>query len=364
MEEIVQAAHPQHHHRTLPDYLRILMKRRWMMLCVFVAVVALAALKTFTATPIYQATVQILIERQAPNYLNQSGAQYDYYFNDEFYQTQYKLLESQALVKKVVEKLRLQDNPRYAPIFRDLPPNADPVTKQRAEESLIGAISRGIKVTPVRQSSLVNLSFSDPDPNFAATVANTLAHCYIEQSLDLRFAASQEGAAWLKKKLIEGRKKLEESEARLNQYKRAHNIVAINDKESITAQKLEQLNKDLLAAQTRRMEAETRFKEVSEGKPIIQVLDNPLIQTLKGQEAKLIAEQSDLSRKFGPEHPRMIRLDHELAAIRGKIAAERGQVIQAIKNEYHMAKQQEDNLRAALDAQKAATQDLSDGKMK
>src|SRR5665811_863772 len=120
----------------------------------------------------------------------------------------------------------------------------------------------------------------------------------------------------------------------------------------------DRLNKDLIAAQTHRMEAETRFKEVSRGQPISQVLNNPLIQTLKAQEAKLIAEQSELSRKFGVDHPRMIRLTNELAATRGKSGVEMGQVVQAIKNEYYMAKAQEENLKAALESQKTDSQDL------
>jgi succinoglycan biosynthesis transport protein ExoP len=365
MVETTQIMHASPRRRTMHDYVRIFLKRKWLIMLVFFCILAYTALTTFTETPIYQATVQILIERQTPNYLNQPGGSAQYgYFGEEFYQTQYKLLQSQALAKKVVEKLNLRDNPRYAPLFRNLPPNADEAIKKRAEESLISAVASGVQVNPVRQSSLVNVSFSDPDPKFAATLVNTLAQSYIEQSLDLRFAASREAAVWLRKKLIEGRKNLEESEAKLNQYKRDHNIVAPDDKESITAQKLEQLNKDLIAAQTRRMEAETRFNEVNQGKPISQVLDNPLIQTLKGQEAKLIAEQSELSHKFGPEHPRMIQLAKELAATGGKIAAEKSQVVQAIKNEYYMAKEQEENLRKALDAQKAATQDLSDRNIK
>ena len=361
MEESTQLMHAPQRQRTMQDYCRILIKRRWLILLVFFAIVAIVALRTFTTTPIYQATVQLLIERQTPQYIDQPGGavQQDYY-SEEFYQTHYKLLESRALAKRVAEKLNLKNHPSYAPIFKDLPPNADDAMKQRAEENLIGAIAAGVKVKPVRDSRLVDVSFSDPDPKFAATVVNTLAHSYIEQSLDLRFAASQEAAAWLKEKLIEGRKKLEDSEAKLNHYKREHNIVALDDKESITAQKLEQLNKDLIAAQTHRMEAETRFKKVSQGEPISQVLDNPLIQTLKGQEAKIIAEQSELSRKFGEAHPRMIRLTNELAATRSKIGAEMGQVVQAIKNEYYMAKAQEDNLKAALESQKTDTQDLGD----
>ena len=361
MEATPQLMHAPLRHQTLHDYFHILIKRRWLILLVFFAIVAFTAFKTFTETPIYTATVQLLIERQTPHYIDQPGAsnQPDYY-GEEFYQTHYKLLESRALAKKVAEKLNLKNNPAYAAIFQNLPPNADDVLKQRAEENLIGVIAGGIQVNPVRQSSLVDVSFFSPDPKFAATVVNTLAQSYIEQSLDLRFAASQEAAAWLQGKLIEGRKKLEDSEAKLNKYKREHNIVALDDKESITAQKLEQLNKDLLAAQTHRMEAETRFKEVSRGQPISQVLNNPLIQALKGQEAKLMAEQSELSRKFGEDHPRMIRLTNELSATRGKIAAEMGQVVQAIKNEYSMAKAQENNLKAALDSQKTNTQDQSD----
>ena len=327
----------------------------------FVCVFTVGALQTLTETPIYRATVQLLIERQGPRILAQpEGLSSEYSSSEEFYQTHYKLLEGKALARKIVQKLDLKNNPNYSSIFQSLPPNADETVKQRAEESLIAAIAGGITVTPVAKSSLVNISFSHPDPKFATTLVNTLAQGYIEQSLDLRFAASQEAEVWLKQKLVEGRKKLEDSEAKLNEYKRAHNIVGLDDKESITTQKLEKLNHDLLAAQTRRMEVETRFKEVSQGKSISEMLNNPLITLMKGQEAKLMAEQSELSRKYGPDHPRMIQLNNELGATRSKIAVEMSQVVQAIKNEYNMAKAQEENLKKALEAQKSDTQDMSD----
>ncbi len=358
MEEKVTAVH--HRGRSIQDYLRIFVKRRWTILAVFVTVVALAALKTFTATPIYQATVQLLIERQPPRVLEtQTQPSYDYY-GEEFYQTQYKLLESRALAKKVADKLNLKSRQPYAKMFEGLPADVDQATKQRLEESLVDVVTGGIEVEPVRTSRLVNVSYSSPDPKFAAEVANTLGQAFIEQSLDLRFAASQEAAQWLKRKLVEARQKLEESEAKLNQYKRQHNIAAVEDKESITAQKLEQLNRELVAAQTKRMEAETRFQEVNAGRPIAQVLENPLIQTLKAEEAKLITEHSELSKKYGEGHPRMIQLNQELAATRGKINAEMGMVKQTIKNEYNMAKSQEENLKKALEQQKNVTQDQSD----
>jgi polysaccharide biosynthesis transport protein len=358
MEQEVTASHRRGF--TLHDYLRIIVKRRNTVLAVFLVILALTALKTFTATPIYQSTIQILIERQPPRVLEtQTQPSYDYY-SEEFYQTQYKLLESRALAKKVAAKLDLRSRPPYSQWFSQLPAKVDQNTKQRLEENLVDVVLGGLQVEPVPTSSLVNVSYSSPDPKFAAEMANAIGQAFIEQSLDLRFSASQEAAKWLETKLAEARKKMEESEAKLNRYKRAHNIVAVQDKESITAQKLEQLNKELVAAQTRRMEAEARFREVEAGRPTADLMNNPLIQTLKAAEAKLITDYSELSKKYGVDHPRMIQINQELAATRGKINAEMAVVRQTIKNEYSMAKAQEESLQKALEEQKNVTQDQSD----
>ncbi|MEW6387255.1 MAG: polysaccharide biosynthesis tyrosine autokinase [Thermodesulfobacteriota bacterium] len=355
--EFLQVFHPRHH--TFQDYLRILWKRRWAVLAVLITLVSLSTLYSFTATPIYKATVQILIERHLPRMLGAMDRQAPEAKSEEFYQTQYKLLESPALAKKVMEKLNLKKHPYYAEIFRELPPKADAVALRQAEERLAKAILGNIKVQPIRQSSLVDVSFFSPDPRFAGKIVNNLAQSYIELSMDLRLAASQESAQWLSQKIAEARKKLEDSEAKLNQYKKEQNIVTLEDKETITTQKLEQLNRELVAAQTRRLEAETRFKEVSQGEAIREVLNNPLIQTLKGEEAKIIAQISELGKKYGDKHPRMIQLHHELAAVRGKIGAEMGHVTQSIKNEYHMALAQEANLKKAMESIKLETQDMS-----
>jgi polysaccharide biosynthesis transport protein len=356
----MEATTPHQKGRNVMEYVRILLNRRWTILAVFLIVLGIGAFNTFTEPPVYRATAQLLIERYAPRYLDQPGGAgpFDYY-SEEFYQTQYKLLESRALVKKAVDKFNLKEYPAYAPIYKRMS-EGDEARKQRAEETIVNMIAGGVSIEPIRQSSLVNLNYSSTDPKLAAFLANSLAQSYIEQSLDLRFAASQEAATWLKQKVIEARTRLEESETKLNQYKRAQNIVTVEDKESITAQKLEVLNKELVAAQTRRMETQTRFNEVTHGRPIAQVLNNTLIQTLKAQEAKLVAEQSELGKKYGVEHPRLIQLNHELSATRGKIAGETAQIVQTIKNEYNMAKEQEENLKKALNASKTDTQDLGD----
>ena len=307
MEKPMTVAH-QHH--GLHDYFRILVKRRWAALMIFIIAVTTAAFSSFYTTPIYRATAQILIERQTPRVLDKLDTPTPYDSSkEEFTQTQYKLLGSRALVRKVIDKLELKNHPYYSNIFRGLSPKADEVKKQQVEERLVSAIVGKIMVTPIRRTNLVDISFLHNDPKFSAYLINNLAQCYLEQSLELRFATSQEAARWLDENLTKARKKLEESETALNQYKKEYHIAAVEDKESITTQKLEQLNRDLVTAQTHRMEAETRFNKLSKGQPIPQVINNSLIQTLKAQEAKIIAEVSELGRKYGEEHPRIIQLN-------------------------------------------------------
>ena len=350
-----------HQGQTIHDYFRIFLRRRWAILSVFFSLVATVTLYSYSAAPIYVATAQILIEGQTPRPLDQTGGGTPYDFQgEEFYQTQYQLLRSRALAKKVADKLQLKNHPFYSTIFGNLSPTADNALKQQAEDRLAALIAQDVKVKPIRSSRLVDVSFSHPDPQFAAQLVNALIQCYIEQYLEFRFAASQGVAAWLTQKIDEARKKLEESEAKLNQYRREHKIVTLEDKESITGQKLEQLNKDLLTAQTRRMAVETKFRAVSQGHPISDVLSDPLIQGYKKQEAQIIVQISELSKKYGELHPRMIQLNSELTAARAKIASEMSQVVQSIKNEYKMAQMQEENLKSALEGQKADTQDFGD----
>ncbi|OGP72716.1 MAG: hypothetical protein A2Y80_10375 [Deltaproteobacteria bacterium RBG_13_58_19] len=345
--------------RTLHDYLQILLKRRVAILGVFLAVVASVALYSFRVTPIYQATVRIMIERHLPRLANMRETLLFDSHSEEFYQTQYKLLESRILVKKLVDRLKLDKHPDYAHLFKKS--NSDsPGAGKRSEENLVDEILSGIKVSPIRSSSLVDVSYTNPNPEFATQVVNTLAQCYIDLSLDLRFTASQEEAGWLQQKLTDARKKLEESETDLNQYKKEQNIIAPEDKETITAQKLGELNRELVAAQTRRLEAETRFKEIKQAKDIPQVLNNPLIQNLMAQEAKLITDRSELALKFGELHPRLNRLNQEIATINERIKALISRINQSITNEYNMALAQEHNLQKALEEVKGETQDLSD----
>src|SRR5262245_15824851 len=91
----------------LRDYWHVLLRRRWLVLLVLVGVVGFAVARVAVVRPQYRATTQLLIERQAPDVLDFDKNPRAQDAVDDFYQTQYRLLQSRLLARQVIEKLDL-----------------------------------------------------------------------------------------------------------------------------------------------------------------------------------------------------------------------------------------------------------------
>jgi uncharacterized protein involved in exopolysaccharide biosynthesis len=104
------AAEEQH----LADYFRVLYKRRWVALPLFLILTVVGAVNTFRQTPIYQARIQLLIEKDTPSVarLDQMFQTQEGWYNDDFYQTQYRILQSRTIAKRTIDLLKLWDAPR------------------------------------------------------------------------------------------------------------------------------------------------------------------------------------------------------------------------------------------------------------
>jgi succinoglycan biosynthesis transport protein ExoP len=245
---VAQLVHQHEEERHLLDYVRVVYKRRWVALPVFLGVLAIGAINSYRTTPLYRATTQILIEKDAPKVgdLSTIFQQQDGWNNDEFYQTQYRILQSRSLARKTAEAMKLDAHPKLGAATQpvrgpwtirgaiagtivfvksavgiapeparttEAPPQGDPFARYA------GVVLGSLSVSPVRNSRLVDISMTSTDPQFAAELANAHARAYIEQNLEYRFSASKEASAWLESQLAEQRKKVEESEAALQRYK-------------------------------------------------------------------------------------------------------------------------------------------------
>ena len=385
---------PVHHAgapaKHLSDYLRILYKRRWLAGAVFMAVFVYGAVRTVKQTPMYEAQAQIMIEKEARRATSLDTVLDDQqsYYDDDFYPTQLRILESRKLAQRVVEKLTpaqasgastapaspLSPSARssggvfeWASNLMGVPKRIDPpaADETTAEQNLISSFQAGLTVQPIRTTRIFEITYDAPDPVYAARAANALANEYIAQSKDLRSEATQEATDYLSKELDAQRIKLNDSEARLAEYKETHDAVGLDDKVNTVSTKLAELSASLTHAQLERIDKGAAY----EGLKAIQgdrdklaahpmILSNPDIQRLKVALNALQAKRTEILAGHGEKYLAMDPIQSQVDDAQAKLDQAEDRVVEAAKTEFDLAKGREDSYRDQYNQQNQQTLSL------
>ena len=381
----------------LRDYLRVIRKRKWTIITCVAVIVITVAIHSFTATPIYEATTRLIIDKENPNVVSIQEVMAVDASGTDYYQTQYKIIESRTVAREVIRRLQLGESEEFFPKPKnDFISNLKRTIQEtisywkssvisllktekvdvisgvseeyRPDSSLVSSFIGRIGVSPIRNSRLVDVSFQARDPALAATIVNALAKTYIDQNLEIKLRAVQDAVRWLHTRIQEEREKVERAEQALLRYKENHGIITdfSSDVEKVTAQKLAQLNTQVVEAGSKRVEAETRYKQAMAmvGTPdmldsIPEVLNNELIRQIKSMEVELYKRMSELSKKYGQKHPKMMAIASELKTLQKRKTQEVNRVINSLKNEYRVALAKENSLKDALAAQKEESLELN-----
>jgi capsular exopolysaccharide synthesis family protein len=362
------------------EYWRAVAKRRWAIFGLTVLVAVLTTLIVSSLRPLYHATTTLLIEQGKSKVVSIEEVYTQGMIQREYYQTQVEILKSDDLARKVVQKLNLTNSPEFDPrqqgpslVSRILGGIGGKDEVVRSEEdvlkSVVAKFKKDLTVQLVRNSQLVQITFSSPDKELAAKVPNTLADVYIENDLDARMAMTQKASEWLRDRLGELRTKVDSSERALQEYRDRQGIVdAKGVAMSGASKQLEELTKSVVDARQRRAEAETAYnlvQQVKAGRALVSydsipaVLKHPLVQKMKEMEADAEKRLSDAAKRYGPEHPKMIQAKAELDAARQNTRKEIDTVIAGIAKEYELAKANEVSAERALSQSKADIQSLN-----
>ncbi len=346
----------------LRDYLRVISKRRYTVYTFFTIVFIVVLIGTLSSTPVYKASAKVLIERVEGYNLSMMNPYYTSY-DPEFYETQYQLIKSSSTAQKVVKMLALEST--YESYFKGRQISASG-EKSRAD-ILADIVSGGITVSPVKNSKIVNISFMSSNPQFAALVTNSVARAYIEELLDMRMSVSRYSIEWMAKKAEEEKAKLEKSEMALQEYMKANNIVTLQDRVTLTPEKLSEVNTQLTRAETKRKELESLYRTVMKisanpknAESFSVIASEPTIQSLRNQILKAEQNAEELSKKYGKKHPAMMKAEEELKGLQQKRDQEISRVISSIKNEYELAKSNEASLRNMMSSTKAEAINLNE----
>ncbi len=356
---------PQQREAHLWDYLQVVLRRRRLAAAVLIGITALAALRTFLTRPTFEATTQILIQRENPSVLTfKEVAQVDA-ARDDYYQTQYKLLQSRALGRRVVETMNLLQDPEFGgprppqdvQAALTLPAGQSPMV-----EGVVSSLLSRVRVQPVRNSQLVSVAVESYRPELAAQLANKLAHLYIEQTLEFRFQTSAEAGQWLGTQIEEQKRKVEVTEMALQKVKEKEGIVNIEERRTLLDQKLKELGTALTTLKTTRLEREALFNQMR-GAPnpeeLPEVMRSPLVQSQRIELATLERQQAQLLERYLDQHPEVVRVRNQIQETKAKIRGEAQRVIRAAENDYKAAAAQEASVASALEGAKAETLELS-----
>ena len=350
------------------QYLQIALRWKWVILGSVGAFFLLGLVVTLLMTPQYTATTTIEISRDADQVTDFEGVQRETTsYDQEFYQTQYGLLESRALAERVAVELGLVDDPEFFEMFRvDTAVPAFVLTNGRFSAS--GRADRlrkagqvllaSVSINPTRLSRLVDINFSSPDAQFSAKVSRTWAERFIEGNLERKIQATSYGREQLQEQLAEYKERLNESQRQLVAYASSQQIINLptqtgdgespTQERSLIADDLAALNSELAQATADRVRAEARVAQAGGAGASAEALNNPALNNLRQRRAELAAQYQDLMVRFEPGYPTAVAIQSQIEQLGRAIESEEARVSGSLQAEYRAARQRERMLAARV----------------
>lgn len=272
----------------LRDYLYVLRKRRVLIVAFFLTLVGAAVVFSYFEKRLFRATATILIEPQNPNVVDfKEVMSFDNSATD-FYQTKYKMLASYTLVNAVIEDMRLDQDlylmnmqkKGWRAVLRKFKYTPGWLSEFLVEPPLEDLfIRKMLRIKPLRNTRLVEVSVLHPDSKRSAELTNALVDVYIRRNLEDRFLIANQATGLIARQLVELKDKVGRAERKLQAYKEANNLVNI---------------------------------------PSIREKDK-FIQDAKLELMKIQAEEGKLAKRYLPAHPKRIHIRSQIEALQKEI---------------------------------------------
>ena len=368
------------HDSILRDYLRVLIKRKWIVLGSMGIIFGASLIATLRTTPIYDAVGSIALNKPDPimqglRDATNSGA--DYYDPTDL-DTEVRILRSDLLALQVIKQLNLDQLPEFGGTgvkpSSSLELTTDALQPDSTKaNSLLAGFKGSLRVMLEPNTRIIDIHYLSPDKQLAAKVVNTLASTYIEQNFKTRFESTMQASDWLSKQLVDLQMKVETSQEKLVKYQKDHQILGIDDKQNITTAKLDELNKELTTAESERMQKESVYRLAQAGdtesaaavgagvsQDKTSESTSALLEKLQEQKADLKVQAAQLSTQFGPAYPKLAQLNNQIQEIDSQLQIEMKKVAGRLRGDYLAASQRESMLHSAFEAQKQQQNKLNE----
>jgi succinoglycan biosynthesis transport protein ExoP len=329
-------------HVPLAHYLWILRRHGWKIAGFVVATVLATLIVSLRLTPIYESTVTVDVDRQMPTgVLGQEAVQNTTNDADQFLATQVKLIQSDSVMRPVVDKFKLRE------VEKDALEEAIDDSATSLEAPII---LKHLKVTRPPNTYLLLIGYRSPNRQLASDVANEIALSYLAHTYRIRYKATASLGDFMERQLEELRAKMEKSSAALVQFERELNVINPEEKTSILSSRLLQLNTEYTNAQADRVKKEAAHTSVKDG-----TLAAAQVST-QGEALKKLTENFNEARQYfaevrnhyGINHPEYKKAQTRVAELESQIAGTRTSIAQRVEIEYREAVNREGMLESAV----------------
>lgn len=346
------------------EYWRLLLKHRLVILGSLLTALVIGVVVTMLTTPLYTATTRLQIDREAARVLNVEDVtpRESPFGSEEFFQTQYGLLKSRSLAERVVDTEGLATSDAFiesmgvqAPQRGDMTAAQHTQLRRRLAASLVMS---GLRVSPVRGSRLVDVSFESPDPALSQRLVNAIATNFIQATLDRRYESSSYVREFLEQQIAQTKTRLEEAERGLETYAANASIINLDSPSgqgaqssaaggsSLATSNLVTINAALGQATAARVAAEEKWRAARGAQlfSLPEVLENQTIQALQEEQARVEAEYQQKLRIYLPDFPEMQQLQARIDELEGQVNSLASGVRQSIRIQYEVALNEERSL--------------------
>jgi len=356
---------------TLREYMRVLIKRKWMVIAVVAGIFMAVAIASLRQTPVYDAVGRIAVNKADSNLISfkDSTPDTDYVYEQSDLDTEVRILQSDLMALQVIRQLNLDKRPEFGGHSDQKQANlvADPLQTDSNRASALLAMFHGkLHVALIPSTRIMEIHFTSTDPQLAASAVNTLAATYVEQNFKTKFESTMQASDWLSKQLVDLQMKVETSQEKLVRYQKEHEILGTDEKQNIITEKLEELNKEMTTAESDRMQKEAVYRQTQFNDPVAisaAIVSDPgavLLGRLREQQATLRIQIADLSTQFGPSYPKVAQLNSQLKEIDRQLQLETDKAVDHLKGQYLAALQRENMLRESFEKQKQEANKLNE----
>ncbi len=368
----------------LGHYLGIIKRYSLRIILLALAFTVLVTILVLKMTPLYTSSTTLLIEAEKANVVSIEEVYGIDTKSKDYMATQLEVLKSRQIAEKTVESLSLYENADFMPeesestvladiaeVFPFLPQekNLELTEEQRIAKLKRKAtylLTQATEITSVQGTQLVKISVTTEESRLSALIANTIAEVYIENYLQAKLDMTAKATSFLTDSIDGLKTKLDLAERNLVRFYETNQVVNIDGVVGLASDELERLNIQLSEAEVELKLNSVIFNQIKDSKAIEdvaripEVLNHPAVRDVRRDEGKALTRVSELSKVYGPKHPKMIAANAELTSIRETLNTQITDLISSITTQYESSKQKVVQLQREVETSKAAFRALAE----